>query len=405
MTPLFAAEIGYLKKDISVPTDIDKSSLKVNQPIKKFESFIYSFLATSQYFICGRATNVLHVVMHFGKHHRRVQCGDHCEMISCSSDDGIKNLPKLSNLIQVLLRLPSGPSFPQQFDQSAGGLKRIHGDLNDIFDGVGARSESDVLSVTHLLVAARPIIRTFRPMLHSQDHKRAKNCRNRANRLNPSGPVRYLQPLPSVDFEKRFDTLYCNEQKGCPKRRKRSWFQEIHACFYLLSKRHLSMITRSPTLCIYCSRRADEAHERGCPMENPMPSPKTKGVPGNTSAAYVAGRALFARGPMNHEQLFAIGGFGTTAGAQLANLKKAVDFGWLTELSPTMVGLSEKAQHYYAGTEPAPKEMGSLATPRENVHAMAPLSRKHYLNVKGPRADAWDTSTRAIPSHHAKVTP
>jgi len=52
---------------------------------------------------------------------------------------------------------------------------------------------------------------------------------------------------------------------------------------------------------------------------------------------------------------------------------------------------------------PVAAPTGSLATPRENLHAMEPLSRKHYLDVKGPRADAPDV--RAYPSVYAKVTP
>lgn len=136
-----------------------------------------------------------------------------------------------------------------------------------------------------------------------------------------------------------------------------------------------------------------------------MPSSKIKGVPGNASASHIAGRSLFARGPSTREQVFQFARFGITAGAETANLNRAIESGWLVALSDNLVGLSERAQHYYAGTEPAPKEMGSLAMPRENVNAMKPLSRKHYLNVKGTRADAWDTSTLAIPSHHAKVTP
>lgn len=135
-----------------------------------------------------------------------------------------------------------------------------------------------------------------------------------------------------------------------------------------------------------------------------MPSPKMKGVPGNTSAAYVAGRAIYARGPMNHEQLFSAVRFGVTAGAQLANLKKAVDYGWLVELSPSLIGLSEKAQHYYAGTEPAPREMGSLAMPRI-VKPFKPMSPQYRVNSRGTRADAPDCSFKAKPSHFAKATP
>jgi hypothetical protein len=136
-----------------------------------------------------------------------------------------------------------------------------------------------------------------------------------------------------------------------------------------------------------------------------MPSLKIKGVPGPTSAAYIAGRSLFARGPGTREQVFQYARFGITAGAETANLNRAIENGWLVALTDNLVGLSDRAQHYYAGTEPAPKEMGSLATPRENVNAMKPLSARYRINPRGLRADAMDNSLKAMPSHHAKVSP
>jgi hypothetical protein len=136
-----------------------------------------------------------------------------------------------------------------------------------------------------------------------------------------------------------------------------------------------------------------------------MPSPQMKGVPGSKSAAYIAGRAIYARGPSSQEQVFGYARFGQSHGAEAANLKRAIDIGWLKKQPDGFIGLSEKAQHYYAGTEPEPKEMGSLATPRENLHAMQPLSSKHRLNPRGLRADALDNSLAAMPSHFGKVTP
>lgn len=136
-----------------------------------------------------------------------------------------------------------------------------------------------------------------------------------------------------------------------------------------------------------------------------MPSSKIKGVPGNASASYIAGRSLFARGPSTREQVFQYARFGITAGAETANLNRAIESGWLVALSDNLVGLSERAQHYYAGTEPAPKEMGSMAAPRENVNAMKPLSARYRINPRGLRADAMDNSLKAMPSHWSKVTP
>lgn len=127
-----------------------------------------------------------------------------------------------------------------------------------------------------------------------------------------------------------------------------------------------------------------------------------KGVPGTNSAAYIAGRAIYARGPVNHEQLFSLARFGVTAGTQSSNLKKAVDNGWLVD-DEGVVRLSDRAQHYYAGTEPEPKPMGSLATPRENVNAMRELSSKFFQARRLIRADAPDM--RDFPSRYAKGQP
>lgn len=129
-----------------------------------------------------------------------------------------------------------------------------------------------------------------------------------------------------------------------------------------------------------------------------------KGVPGVNSAAHIAGRAIYARGPVNHDQLFSLARFGVTTGAQSSNLKKAVDNDWLVD-DEGVVRLSDRAQHYYAGTEPEPKQMGSLATPRENVNAMVALSSKYFINSKGLRNDAPDCSVKAFPSHYARVAP
>lgn len=136
-----------------------------------------------------------------------------------------------------------------------------------------------------------------------------------------------------------------------------------------------------------------------------MTHSRMKNIPGNNWAGYIAAHALRARGSTNHKQLFSVAPFGAIAGAQMANLKRAIESGWLVALSDNLVGLSERAQHYYAGTEPAPKEMGSLATPHENVNAIRPLSARYRINPRGMRADAMDNSLKAMPSHHAKVTP
>lgn len=128
-----------------------------------------------------------------------------------------------------------------------------------------------------------------------------------------------------------------------------------------------------------------------------------KGVPGNMSAAHIAGRTIYARGPSSKEQVLSYTSFGATSGAQDYNLGKAISTGWFVDLGG-MIDLSDRAKHYYAGTEPEPKAMGSLATPRENVNAGLPMSAKHRPDTRG-RRDVPDYSVRAIPSTYAKVTP
>jgi hypothetical protein len=122
--------------------------------------------------------------------------------------------------------------------------------------------------------------------------------------------------------------------------------------------------------------------------------------------AFRAALPMFARGPQTKEGVLLLADFGHTAILQSKRLETAMKSGWLVEIGG-LIHLSEYAMHYFEGTEPEPQApkppTGSLATPRENLHAMEPLSRKHFLNVKGPRADAPDV--RAYPSIYAKVTP
>lgn len=126
-----------------------------------------------------------------------------------------------------------------------------------------------------------------------------------------------------------------------------------------------------------------------------------KGVPGNMSAAHIAGRAIYARGPSSKEQVLGYASFGATSGAQEYNLGKAITSGWFVDLGG-LIGLTDRAQHYYAGTEPEPKAMGSLATARE-VKPFRPMSPQYRVSSRGPRADAPDCSVKAMPSHFAKV--
>lgn len=125
-------------------------------------------------------------------------------------------------------------------------------------------------------------------------------------------------------------------------------------------------------------------------------------IPNKTDAAYWAGKTIHVRGPMDGEALYDVVDFGSR---RATALKRIVESGWLVQLEGGRIDLGKQARDHYAGIKPdvQPKFAGSLATPRENLHAMEPLSSKHYLNVKGPRADAPDV--RAYPSVYAKVTP
>jgi hypothetical protein len=128
-----------------------------------------------------------------------------------------------------------------------------------------------------------------------------------------------------------------------------------------------------------------------------------KGVPRQDTPAYIADKQLFARGPHPRADLFLLAKFGPTQGYQDAALKRAIDSGWFVE-ADGKVGLSTRAYHYYAGTEPEPKAMGSMATPRE-VKPFRPMSPQYRVSSRGLRADAMDNSQANMPSHFAKVTP
>jgi hypothetical protein len=120
-------------------------------------------------------------------------------------------------------------------------------------------------------------------------------------------------------------------------------------------------------------------------------------------SSYQAGKQIYNDGPMQPEKLFQLVDMGPRASDRKESLERAIKAGWLTILSDVNVDLTEHSCRHYDKESAASSQKGEVATPRENVHAFTPLSPKHFLNAKGPREDAWDNSTRAIPSHHAKV--
>lgn len=132
---------------------------------------------------------------------------------------------------------------------------------------------------------------------------------------------------------------------------------------------------------------------------------KKKGTPSNTSTAFFAAQAMRLHGPQTRQSILLLADFGNTPGRQADNLKRSMLSGWLAE-QDGVISLSAYALHYFDG-EPEPETVkapqGSMATPRENVNAMLPLSAKHRPNVRGMRLDAPDV--RQYPSHYAKVTP
>lgn len=127
-------------------------------------------------------------------------------------------------------------------------------------------------------------------------------------------------------------------------------------------------------------------------------------VPASDHPSYIAAKAMLNRPPLSPQEVLALADFGPV-GARMAKLSGALRDRWLIELPGGRIIASEFAQEHFDQPEPAPKYVGTTATPRENLHAMEPLSRKYHLNVKGLRLDAPDCSIQAKPSHFGKVTP
>jgi hypothetical protein len=127
-------------------------------------------------------------------------------------------------------------------------------------------------------------------------------------------------------------------------------------------------------------------------------------APAPDHPAYLAARAMLQCPPLRVEEVFQLADFGPIS-QRLAKLNPHIDSGWLQYVPGGRLIVSQFAVDHFNKRSSAEKFEGSLATPRENVHAFTPLSPKHRLNPRGTRADAWDNSTRAIPSHHAKVNP
>lgn len=126
-------------------------------------------------------------------------------------------------------------------------------------------------------------------------------------------------------------------------------------------------------------------------------------VPSKKESGYWAGKKIHTTGPMLPVELYAFSEMGQKVSHRQTALESSIKGGWLVALPDGRIGLSETARERY-DSEPVIEELaGQVATPRENVNAMKPLSRKHYLNAKGTRADAPDV--RAYPSLYAKGRP
>lgn len=127
-------------------------------------------------------------------------------------------------------------------------------------------------------------------------------------------------------------------------------------------------------------------------------------VPDPGHPSYIAARAMLNRPPLSAQEVLALADFGPEK-TRMAKLRDALRNRWLIEIPGGRIIASEFAQEHFDHPQPAPEFAGSLATPRENLHATEPLNPKHRLNPRGFRQDALDNSLSAMPSHFAKVTP
>jgi hypothetical protein len=127
-------------------------------------------------------------------------------------------------------------------------------------------------------------------------------------------------------------------------------------------------------------------------------------APQKDHPSYIAAEAMLQRAPLRIEEVFQLADFGPI-GQRLAKLNATIDSGWLQYVPGGRLIVSQFAVDHFRKRPPAEKYVGSLATPRENLHAMEPLSSKHRLNPRGNRPGALDNSLTAIPSHFGKVTP
>lgn len=123
-------------------------------------------------------------------------------------------------------------------------------------------------------------------------------------------------------------------------------------------------------------------------------------VPDPGHPSYIAAKAMLNRPPLSAQEVLALADFGPEK-TRMAKLRDALRSRWLIEIPGGRIIASEFAQDHFDQPQPAPKFSGNMATPRENLRVMKPLSPKHYLNIKGPRADAPDV--RAYPSHYART--
>jgi hypothetical protein len=127
-------------------------------------------------------------------------------------------------------------------------------------------------------------------------------------------------------------------------------------------------------------------------------------IPSKRESSYLAGKQIYADGPMLPAALFKLVDFGPRPSDRQESLDRAVRAGWLDLLADGSVDLTEASCNYYDKEAPANKPQGSMATPRE-VKPFRPMSPQYRVNSRGLRADAPDCSVKAIPSHYAKVTP
>jgi hypothetical protein len=126
-------------------------------------------------------------------------------------------------------------------------------------------------------------------------------------------------------------------------------------------------------------------------------------IPSKDHPTYHAARLIYAEGSKTEQQLWSGEcGFHERADCRAKQLERAIALNWLQRLPDGRIALADSTVEFFDTEPPKPKPKGQVAGPRI-IDVMNRAAYKPARQIR--RADAWDNSVRAIPSHYAKVRP